>query len=60
MKNLEECLVNMQDICKFFWLLMGFRLWRNYMNLYVVEKEDIFIFSGNFLGVDLGVDGENF
>ena len=59
MKNLEECLANMQDIRKFSWPLMGPRLRRNHMNLYAAEKEDTSISSGNLLGADLGVDGEN-
>lgn len=37
---------------------MGFRIWRDYFYLYVVEKEDLFIFGVKFLGVNLNSDGE--
>jgi len=57
-KQLEECLANIQDIRKFSWPLMGPRIRRDHSYLYTAEKEDLSISSGNRLGANLSSDGE--
>lgn len=57
-KQLEECLANIQDIRKFSWPLTGPRIRRNHSYLYAAEKEDPSIPSANLLGANLSSDGE--
>ena len=54
MVQLEECLVNMQDIRKFSWPLMGHTLRKNHTILYAAEKEEPSFPCNNLLGSDLG------
>ena len=57
-KQLEECLANIQDIRKFSWPLTGPRIRRDYYYLYAAEKEDPSFPSANLLGANLSGDGE--
>ena len=54
MVQLEECLVNMQDIRKFSWPLMGHTLRKNHTIVYAAEKEEPSFPWNNLLGSDLG------
>ena len=57
-KQLEECLANIQDIRKFSWPLTGPRIRRDHSYLYSAEKEDPSIASANLLGANLSSNGE--
>lgn len=57
-KQLEECLANIQDIRKFSWPLTGPRIRRDQSYLYAAEKEDQSIPSPKLLGTNLSSDGE--
>lgn len=57
-KQLEECLANIQDIRKFSWPLTGPRVRRDHSYLYAAEKEDPSMSSASLLGADLSSDGE--
>ena len=57
-KQLEECLANIQDIRKFSWPLMGPRIRRDHFYLHSAEKEDLSIPSGNLLRANLSSDVE--
>jgi len=57
-KQLEECLANIQDIRKFSWPLTGPRIRRDQSYLYAAEKEDQSIPSPKRLGTNLSGDGE--
>jgi len=52
-KQLEECLANIQDIRKFSWPLTGPRIRRDQSYLYAAEKEDQSIPSPKRLGTNL-------
>lgn len=58
MKQLEECLANIQDIRKFSWPLTGPRIRRDHSYLCAAEKEDQSIPSPKLLGTNLSSDGE--
>lgn len=57
-KQLEECLANIQDIRKFSWPLTGPRIRRDHSYLYAAEKEDPSISGAKLLGANLNSDGE--
>ena len=56
LKDLEECLANIQEMRKVSWPLMGPRSRRNHLNVYATEKEEPHISCNNLLGTDLGSD----